>query len=360
MDKKNNGGALMIKNININNFKSLKNAQIELGHFNLLCGTNASGKSSLLQAILLVAQNFTQDDEIVLNGELVNLGEFREIKNFNASIDVPVSISLADYSQNLSSLSFNQEGVIEKNVNFPRINQQLYYLSANRIGSSDVFERASKKNTFGLLGEFAISFLQDKRDENMPEQLIYDRDNGTAHLFVDEVNYWMEKITGSTLKVEKIQKTNKLVLSYSNNGNYQVRTSNTGSGLSYVVSIIILGLGVGLLSTEDTEKPIVIIENPEIHLHPKAQSLLTEFLSWLSNYMQIILETHSDHIFNGFRKMIKSKRIRIENSNIFFFNLENNITQIKRIGVSQTGKLLTMEKDLFDQFQIDLSELLRK
>lgn len=350
----------MIENITINNFKSLKNAQLKLGHFNLLCGTNASGKSSLLQAILLVAQNFSSDTDIILNGELVNLGEFREIKNFNASIDVPVSITLTDSSNNLASLVFNQDNIVEKNISFPRINQQLFYLSANRIGSSDVFERASKKNTFGLLGEFAISFLQDKKDENMPDQLIYDVDNGTAHLFVDEVNYWMEKITGSTLKVEEINKTNKLVLSYSNNSNYQVRTSNTGSGLSYVVSIIILGLGVGLLSKNYTEKPIVIIENPEIHLHPKAQSLLTEFLSWLSNYMQIILETHSDHIFNGFRKMIKNKKISIEKSTVFFFNLENNITQIKTIDISQTGKLLTMEKDLFDQFQIDLSELLRK
>ena len=285
----------MIKNITINNFKSLKSAQLELGHFNLLCGTNASGKSSLIQAILLISQNFIQDDEIVLNGELINLGEFREIKNFKASIDVPVSISLTDYSQNLSSLVFNQDNIIEKNIDFPKINEQLYYLSANRIGSSDVFERASKKNTFGILGEFAISFLQDKKDENMPEQLIYDKDNATAHLFVDEVNYWMEKITGSQLKVERIQRTNKLVLSYSNNGNYHVRTSNTGSGLSYVVSIIILGLGVGLISKDDKEKPVVIIENPEIHLHPKAQSILTEFLSWLSNHMQIILETHSDH-----------------------------------------------------------------
>lgn len=350
----------MIKNITINNFKSLKSAQLELGHFNLLCGTNASGKSSLLQAILLISQNFIQEDEIVLNGELVNLGEFREIKNFKASIDVPVSISLTDYSQNLSSLVFSQDNVIEKNIGFPKINQQLYYLSANRIGSSDVFERASKKNTFGILGEFAISFLQDKKDENMPEQLIYDKDNGTAHLFVDEVNYWMEKVTGSQLKVEGIQKTNKLVLSYSNNENYQVRTSNTGSGLSYVVSIIILGLGVGLLSKDDQEKPVVIIENPEIHLHPKAQSVLTEFLSWLSNHMQIILETHSDHIFNGFRKMIKSEKINNETSNIFFFNLEDSITQIKKIEISKTGKLLTMERDLFDQFQIDLSELLRK
>lgn len=350
----------MIKNIVINNFKSLKDVNLELGQFNLLCGTNASGKSSLLQAILLMAQNAVQDSEIILNGELVNLGEFREIKNFDASIDFPVSITLADSDGKTASLVFSQDDIINKAIDFPIMNRQLYYLAANRIGNADVFERASRKNIFGMLGEYAISFLQDKKEENMPEHLVYDKEQETAHVFVDEVNYWMNRITGSTLKVEGIQKTNKLVLSYTNNKNYQVRTSNTGSGLSYVVSIIILGLGVGILSKDTGEKPLVIIENPEIHLHPKAQSVLTEFLAWISDYMQIIVETHSDHIFNGFRKMIKNQKLNTENARLFFFNLDNTATLIKRIDISKNGKLLTMEKDLFDQFQIDLSELLRK
>lgn len=350
----------MIKDITISNFKSLKEANLSFGRFNLLCGTNASGKSSLIQAILLMAQNNVLDNEIVLNGELVSLGNFREVKNFDTSIETPVFISITDDLNILSTLSFNETEVINKDVNYPIINKQLYYLSANRMGNSDVFEKASKRNVFGVLGEYAISFLQDKKENSMPEHLIYDESEETAHVFIDEVNYWMKRITGSTLKVEDIERTNKLVLSYSNNKNYQVRTSNTGSGLSYVVSIIILGLGVGYLSKDIDEKPIIIIENPEIHLHPKAQAVLTEFLSWLSNYMQIIIETHSDHIFNGFRKMIKKEKLNPENSNLFFFNLKNNETMIKKIEISKNGKLMTMEKDLFDQFQIDLSELLRK
>ncbi len=350
----------MINSVSIKNFKSLKDVELNLGQFNLLCGTNASGKSSILQAILLLAQNNTPDSEVILNGELVSLGEFIEIKNFDASMDLPISIKLTNFSNKLSTLIFNKETVIEKNIGFPIINCQLYYLAANRIGNADVFERASRKNVFGMLGEYAISFLQDNKEENMPDFLVYDKSNGTAHLFFDEVNYWMKRITGSELRVENVQKTNKLVLSYSNNGNYQVRTSNTGSGLSYVVSIIIMGLGVGLISKDKAEKPIIIIENPEIHLHPKAQSILTEFLSWLSQNMQIIIETHSDHIFNGFRKMVKNEVLTPVNSNLFFFHLENNETKIKKIEISPNGKLLTIEKDLFDQFQIDLAELLRK
>ena len=350
----------MIESIDINNFKSLKETKLKLGNFNLLCGTNSSGKSSLIQAILLIAQNHSGDSEIMYNGELITLGDFIEIKNFDMGVELPVSIIIKSDCGSTSTLRFGQDGVIEKSINFPTLNKDFYYLAANRIGNADVFDRASKKNNFGILGEYAISFLDENKDVPMPSGMIYDKSEDTAHLFIDEVNYWMKKITGSTLKVEKIQKTNKLVLSYSNNKNYFVRTSNTGIGLSYVVSIIILGLGVGLLKDKAENMPTVVIENPEIHLHPKAQATLTVFLAWLSNFMQIITETHSDHIFNGYRKMIKNEVLSVENSNLFFFNLQDNATVVKRIPISSNGKLLTLEKDLFDQFQIDLSEMLRK
>lgn len=347
----------MIKSININNFKSLKNINIDFGNFNLICGTNASGKSSLLQSILLMSQNVGIENEILLNGELINLGEFLEVKNFDSGVDNPVSIILKNDKEE-AKLSFSKDEIFTKAIDFPKINQELFYLAANRIGNADVFDRALRKNTFGFQGEYAISFLEEHQDEVMPSELIFDKNEETAHLFVDEVNYWMKRITGSTLKVEKIQKTNKLVLSYSNNKNYFVRTSNTGSGLSYVVSIIILGLGVALINSGKQTKPSIIIENPEIHLHPKAQSVLTELLAWLSNHMQVIIETHSDHIFNGLRKLIKKQALTTDSSKIFFFKLNNNETEVIPIMVAKSGKLLTIEKDLFDQFQLDLSSLI--
>ena len=197
----------MIKKITISNFKSLKNIELNLGQFNILCGTNASGKSSLIQAILLMAQNLDENNEIILNGELLSLGEFIETKNFDASIDVPVSITLEAGSDVSSVLIFNQDDILKKSVSFPKINNQLYYLAANRIGNSDVFERASRKNVFGLLGEYSISFLSDNKDTPMPDSLIFDKEQDTAHIFYDEVNYWMKRITGSTLKVDRIEKT---------------------------------------------------------------------------------------------------------------------------------------------------------
>ena len=79
--------APMLKKWRIRNFKSIKSAEIEFAPLTVLVGANSAGKSSLLQSILLMAQNASQDAEIVtlssrgsifFNGQLVELGSIRE------------------------------------------------------------------------------------------------------------------------------------------------------------------------------------------------------------------------------------------------------------------------------------------
>lgn len=79
--------APMLKKWRIRNFKSIKSAEIELAPLTVLVGANSAGKSSLLQSILLMAQNASQDAEIVtlssrgsifFNGQLVELGSTQE------------------------------------------------------------------------------------------------------------------------------------------------------------------------------------------------------------------------------------------------------------------------------------------
>ena len=66
----------MIQRLQIENLKSIKKMEIECSQLNLLIGTNSSGKSSVLQGLLLVSQNMEQ--ECGLNGKLVSLGTFAE------------------------------------------------------------------------------------------------------------------------------------------------------------------------------------------------------------------------------------------------------------------------------------------
>ncbi|HBZ7486590.1 TPA: DUF3696 domain-containing protein [Klebsiella pneumoniae] len=89
----------MLNRISIQNFKSINiENPIELKEFSIICGSNSSGKSSLLQAILMLSQSFSsryQDEPITLNGPFIRLGSFRDIKKHDAVDDeIQLSISL--------------------------------------------------------------------------------------------------------------------------------------------------------------------------------------------------------------------------------------------------------------------------
>ncbi|WP_334667076.1 AAA family ATPase, partial [Klebsiella pneumoniae] len=89
----------MINNISIHNFKSLNTSDpIEMGSCLFLCGPNSSGKSSFIQAILMIAQTFSRnykDGRVVLNGGFIKLGVFENILSYSTdSNEILISFEL--------------------------------------------------------------------------------------------------------------------------------------------------------------------------------------------------------------------------------------------------------------------------
>ncbi|WP_294431594.1 AAA family ATPase, partial [uncultured Treponema sp.] len=85
----------MIKSIKIHALKSIKDLSINCSNFTVLVGTNSSGKSTILQALLLTAQNAIRHYLYGLNGPLVNLGTFSEIySNFCSKLDAKIKVSV--------------------------------------------------------------------------------------------------------------------------------------------------------------------------------------------------------------------------------------------------------------------------
>lgn len=91
------------------------------------------------------------------------------------------------------------------------------------------------------------------------------------------------------------------------------RPVNVGFGVTYTLPII-----VAILSAKVDD--LIIIENPESHLHPKAQSILGKLFAIAANAgVQIIIESHSDHILNSLRVCVKNKIISNESVAIYYF-----------------------------------------
>ena len=187
------------------------------------------------------------------------------------------------------------------------------------------------------------------------------KDNSITNSLLEQVNYWLYNIVNMRLSIDDIKKTNYLQVKYNNNPAnasseaLYCRPVNVGSGISYLISIIITCLG----SEKDS---VIIIENPEIHLHPKAQSRLCDFLYFVSKAeRQIFVETHSDHIFNGIRAGVATSQIDRDDISVNFFALNKKYeTESSSILFGENGNFTGTNKsmgldDLFDQFDLDLS-----
>lgn len=342
----------MINNISIHGLKSIDTLSIDLKNLNLFIGTNSSGKSTIIQGLLTLSQNINQH-EFNLNGSLVSLGDFREVRNFNTNAK-SIKIDVIDSKEEHSIEFFEQnEAVvnIKKEKCEIKFDEGLYYLSAARIGHLDTYEKNIKEvYKFGLQGEYCFSYFIKNKDKVLDECLLEDRISETLEY---NVNKWFEYIVGGKVVVSDIPQTDRIKAQFKGKSDRAVRTKNIGSGLSYLISIIIM-----CLSLEEGET--LIIENPEIHLHPKAQSRLTEFFVFISNSgRQLIIETHSDHIFNGTRVAISNKTIDSNKISINFLRLnEENCTTNNEIHIGKRGRIVSPPEDLFDQFDIDLDRML--
>lgn len=342
----------MINSLGIKGLKSIDELQLTFKKLNLLIGTNSSGKSTIIQSILIASQNIDENNSD-FNGSLVSLGDFREIRNFitNAkSISIDVKDSKGEHQWEF----FEEENSIENNTGKDcdfKFDDGLYYLSASRIGYMDTYEKNIKKvYTFGLQGEYCFSYFMKNKDLVLDDSILIDNISKTLDY---NVNYWFEYIIKAKLVAMDIQQTDRLKVQFSGSSGREVRTKNIGSGLSYLISIIIMCLSI-------EEGDTLIIENPEIHLHPKAQSKLIEFFIFISkSNRQLIIETHSDHIFNGIRVAVASEKLTNEDVSLNFLSLgEKNCTENREISIGKRGRLVNASKDLFDQFEIDLDRML--
>jgi len=170
----------------------------------------------------------------------------------------------------------------------------------------------------------------------------------------------MEKITpGVRLEPDKLQGTNFVTIrfgfgSYSGlTGSSSYRPTHVGFGLTYTLPII-----VALVATPPGG--VVLIENPEAHVHPRGQAALGELMCRAADGgVQVLLETHSDHVLNGVRLAVKRKLIDRHSLQLHFFSRQNDGTMIIESPVVEAeGRLSRWPEGFFDQWDVDLDQLI--
>ncbi|WP_314350261.1 AAA family ATPase [Campylobacter showae] len=340
----------MIRQMKISNFKSINNQEIELKPLTIFTGTNSSGKTTLMQSILLLSYYSNQNSE--LEKALIKVKKFQEVRNFNNnSNEVTLQIKI-DNKEYILKCDINSNWIINEKSHLV-FEDNLYYISSNRIGQEDIVTY-SENIKFGINGKNVFGFFQKYKDQIVS----FVADHNNDETLSGNLKYWIKKILDLDIELytEDIDGSNikagyKSSLITSN----ILSTFNVGTGVSYVIRILIVALW---LKPND----IFMIENPEIHLHPKAISNLASFFAEIvsKNKVQLIIETHSEYFLHKLRYEIYKRKFNADDVRFFYKDDPNKEFEI--IDINKNGHLVNFKKEKINFptgfLDVSLSELL--
>ena len=342
----------MLNQIKIQGLKCFQDVKVDFSNFTLLAGKNSTGKSTVIQAILALYQNSDHS----LAGSYMNIGSVSEVKNkICGSKEI---ILKAEYEEGEETFWYEKcftddRTESKRGTRFPD-EIQLCYLTADRIGVEDTYKKSfDREERIGVRCEFAFYYLAKHKDERMKEgRFIFDPK--TKLTLGGQVDYWLERILGYRVTPEEISGTELIRVAYTNKEiGKNIRPKNVGTGVSYIAEIIIAALSC-------KRGDMLIIENPEIHLHPSGQAELISFLIFLAREgLQVVMETHSDHIYHGTRRCVSRDFISKDKVKIYFFQQnELKLSQPFEILLDENGHVKNPPDGLFDQIEKDLDVIL--
>ncbi len=373
----------MITTIELELFKCFKLLKLPVAPLTLLAGANASGKSTVLQAMVLLHQtilDYEWSTRLQLNGSEIELGTVTDVLDeeygrheFKIGIvDEASSVSwvfTCSKDRQAMSASVGSVRVNGSHVDNPDKLRFLFpeplgpaeslaarlrtltYLTAERVGPRESYPLQDPVATqvVGPRGENAVGLLYQRRDGKVLNSLVLESDTPT--LLKQVVARMKTFFPGTSVEVQNVPRTNIVVLGLkTSDATGPHRPIHVGFGLTQVLPIIVAALAA-------EQGDLLLIENPEVHLHPAGQALMGQFLAEVAAAgVQVLTESHSDHVFNGIRRAVKAKRLPAENVALHFFKpRDENGQQVTTPVLDASGNIDHWPQGFFDQFDKDLN-----
>ena len=367
-------GSGMIDRINMTNFKCFEEHSVPLAGINVLAGVNGTGKSTVIQSLLLLRQTGLGSDgkpeSLIWRGSLVNMTDFEDVlhagserKNivlqavFHSSDSVSIEVGRTDTGDAEMIDSTGFPGASGTSL----YRRSMFYLGADRLGPQETMpysDRESESDTpLGKSGEFVVRYLRNRGQYPVGERVRHV--DARRIVLAEQVNAWLSVISpGAELNFYLEPGGDRVRAGFSFSRAKDVRTTpfratNVGFGLSYALPVI-----VALLSAQNDD--LVMIENPEAHLHPAGQTRLAELAARAAAAgAQVILETHSDHILDGIRLAVRDGIVTPEQTAFHYFHRTDLTVEVKTPAIRKDGRLDFWPDGFFDQHERNLAALVR-
>jgi predicted ATPase len=122
----------------------------------------------------------------------------------------------------------------------------------------------------------------------------------------------------------------------------EVLITDVGFGVSQVLPVLVMCYYV-------PEGSVLLLEQPELHLHPSAQCWLADvFIDVVKNRnVQIIVESHSEHFLRRLLRRIAEQTIEVDKTALYFCSVENSASKIERLDVDMFGNIRNWPTDFF-------------
>jgi predicted ATPase len=382
----------VIAAILLHNFKCWSDEEVPLGALTLVTGLNGAGKSTVLQSLLVLRQSHEQgllaEGRLAINGDLVTLGTGRDAFCEDAEDEyLGLGLHFRDGTQARWSFRYDRSAdVLESDQGWsggmhapapenpgqmaasatarPPFAGEFFYLAAERIGPRVFAEvsdhRVRVRRELGSQGELAAHFLavHGRTPIGIPALR---HPEGVSDRLVDQVEAWLGEVSpGARLHIGEHRDLDAVQIRYSfmgpAGGTNEYRATNVGFGLSYTLPILVAALAA-------RPGALIIVENPEAHLHPRGQVRLAQLLAAAAAHgVQVLIETHSDHVLNGVRLAVHAGELAAKETRVHFFERRTTPERgyAARISpvIDQDGRIEPWPAGFFDEIEMSLAKLL--
>ena len=407
----------MITELSAQNFKSWKSTgKLKIAPLTGFFGANSSGKTSLLQTLLMLKQTVERPpdwNEVIDFGDdssLVNLGSFDDLIHQHKP-DIPLKISLSwkfaeklnlesiegvdtlsfelsvfDNENSVPGVSFNYK-IGEKNLAVDWDGQDVllisvpvelkchdeslfrcYGIRSAHYHNQEIFSSIQTRfeNLFRNIRYLGPLREYPRRDyawqgKHSPGVGQHGEDMVTA-LFSgriqlrdteEQIPMWLQRLDLiDSYRLNPVLNTERdyefLVRKYK--GGPEIRLTDVGFGVSQVLPVLVLCYYV-------PEGSILILEQPEAHLHPKVQSELADLLIEVvkERQLQIILESHSEHLLIRLMRRIAEEQILADDTAFYFCEMNEGVSEIERLDVDDYGNITNWPQNFFGDEMGDLA-----